>query len=115
MVLPESKLLGAVCHGSIFFGLPIVVPLIVYLLKKDDDFVNHHARESLTMHIISLLLGVGVGILCLLLIGFLLVVPLAILGIVYTVFAIIAIIKCLSGEYYHYPITTKYARAWFEC
>jgi len=63
MVSPESKLMGAICHGSIFFGLPILVPLIVYLLKKDDDFVGHHARESLAMHIISLLLGAAVGIL----------------------------------------------------
>ncbi len=114
MVSSESKLMGAICHGSIFLGLPILVPLIVYLLKKDDDFVNHHARESLTMHIISLLLGVAVGVLCLILIGLLLVIPLAILGLVYAVFAIVAIIKCLSGEYYHYPVTSKYAESWFN-
>ncbi|WP_052543953.1 DUF4870 domain-containing protein [Desulfoscipio gibsoniae] len=113
MVAPESKLMGAVCHGSIFFGLPILVPLIVYLLKRDDDFVNHHARESLAMHIIGLLLGAVVGILCLVIIGFLLVIPLAILGLVYTVLAIVAIIKCLSGQYYYYPFTSKYAESWF--
>lgn len=114
MVPPESKLMCAICHGSIFLGLPVLVPLVVYLLKKDDDFVCHHARESLTMHIISLLLGVAVGILCLILIGLLLVIPLAILALIYTVFAIVAIIKCLSGEYYRYPVTTKYAESWFS-
>jgi uncharacterized Tic20 family protein len=113
LVASESKLLGAICHGSIFLGLPILVPLIVYLLKKDDDFVNHHARESLAMHIISLLLGAAVGLLCFLLIGLLLIIPLAILGLIYTIFAIVAILKCLSGEYYHYPITSKYAESWF--
>ncbi|KAF1085579.1 Chloroplast import component protein (Tic20) [Sporotomaculum syntrophicum] len=114
MVSPESKLMGAICHGSIFFGLPILVPLIVYLLKKDDDFVNHHARESLTMHIIAMLLCMAVGVLSLVLIGILLIIPLAISGLVYAIFAIVAIIKCLSGEYYYYPITSKYANTWFN-
>ncbi len=110
----ESKLLGALCHGSMFIGLPIVVPLLVYLIKKDDQFVNHHARESLVMHIIGLILGVVVGISCAILIGFLLIIPLVILGLIYSIFAIIAIIKCLSGEYYHYPITSKFAVSWFK-
>ncbi len=114
MVSPESKLMGAICHGSIFFGLPILVPLIVYLLKKDDDFVNHHARESLTMHIIAMLLCMAVGVLSLILIGILLIIPLAILGLVYAILAIVAVIKCLSGEYYYYPITSKYANTWFN-
>ncbi len=114
MVSSESKLLGAVCHGSMFIGMPIVIPLLVYLLKKDDSFVSHHARESLAMHITGLVLGIVVGVLCVVLIGFLLIIPLAILGLIYSVFAIIAIIKCLSGEYYYYPITSKFAESWFK-
>ncbi len=87
VVSSESKLLGAICHGSMFIGMPIVIPLLVYLLKKEDPFVNHHARESLAMHII---------------------------GLVYTILAVIAIIKCLSGEYYYYPVTTRFAESWFR-
>lgn len=114
MVSTESKLLSGICHGSIFVGMPIVIPLIIYLLKKDDSFVNHHARESLAMHIIAMLLGIVVGILCLLIIGILLVPILIILGLIYYILAIVAIIKCLSGEHYHYPVTSRFAEAWFS-
>lgn len=114
MVSSESKLLGALCHGSIFIGMPVLIPLVVYLLKKDDDFVNHHAREALAMHIAWVLVGLAVSILCLVLVGFLLVIPVLILGLVYAVFAIVAIVKCLSGERYYYPVTSKFAGAWFD-
>lgn len=110
----ESKLLAALCHGSIFLGMPVLIPLVIYLFKKDDDFVNHHARESLAMHIIGLILSVAVGILCAVLIGLLLVIPLGIIYLVYAVFAIIAVVKCLGGEYYRYPVTSKYAETWFK-
>jgi len=114
LVSSENKLLGALCHGSMFIGMPIVIPLLVYLLKKDDEFVNHHARESLAMHIIGLILGIVVAVSCAILIGFLLVIPMIILGLIYSIFAIIAIIKCLSGDYYHYPITSRFATSWFK-
>ena len=114
MISPESKLLSALCHGSLFIGMPIIIPLLIYLFRKEDEFVNHHAREALAMHIISILLGLMVGISCLLLIGLLLVIPLAILGIVYAIFALVAIVKSLSGEFYNYPITTRFAKSWFQ-
>ncbi|SFH18162.1 hypothetical protein SAMN05660649_04175 [Desulfotomaculum arcticum] len=114
MVSSESKLLSALCHGSLFIGMPIIIPLVIYLFRKEDEYVNHHAREALAMHIISIILGLVVGISCLLLIGLLLVIPLAILGIIYAIFAVVAIVKSLSGEYYYYPITTKYAKSWFQ-
>lgn len=114
MVSSESKLLGAICHGSIFLGAPIVIPLIIYLFKKDDDFVNHHARESLAMHLITLILSISVGILCLVLIGFLLLIPVAIFVLIYSIIAIVAIIKCLSGERFYYPLTSRFAESWFK-
>ncbi|MCF8010265.1 MAG: DUF4870 domain-containing protein [Clostridiales bacterium] len=114
MISSESKIIGAICHGSVLVGMPIVIPLVVYLLKKDDDFVRHHARESLAMHIIGIILSILVTILCAVLIGFLLIIPLGILALIYTVFGIIAVIKSLSGEYYCYPITTRFAESWFK-
>ena len=40
----EEKLLAALCHASAFF-FPILIPLIVYLLKRDSLFVRNHAGK----------------------------------------------------------------------
>jgi uncharacterized Tic20 family protein len=106
----EDKVLAVVCHASFFF-FPILVPSIILLLnlllKKDSPFVNHHAKEALIFHLFTLIAGMVSAILTLVLIGFLL---LLILGIFSLVTTIIAIIRSIEGEYYHYPVTSTLAQ-----
>lgn len=45
--LPGSndKLLVVLCHLSGFLGVALILPLIVYLVKKDEsEFVAFHAK-----------------------------------------------------------------------
>jgi uncharacterized membrane protein len=96
-----SRLLAVLAHASLFF-LPILLPLILMFVKEDDPFVRHHARQSLVFHLLMLVAGAAAGFLCILLIGFLLVPLVGLLGLIFT---IIAIIRTLDGDYYRYPIS----------
>lgn len=81
---------------------PILAPLIIYLIKKDESkWVADHARESLnfqiTMAIISFVLIITV-------IGILL---LWIVGIVWLVFVILATIAASDNKMYRYPLCIR--------
>ncbi|WP_227874255.1 DUF4870 domain-containing protein [Tumebacillus algifaecis] len=102
----ESKVLAVLSHVSYFF-LPILVPVVVLLLKTDDPFVKHHAKQALVLHAALVVAAFISWILCIVLIGFLLVPLVGIFGLVVT---IIAIIRTIEGEYYRYPV----AGNWFN-
>lgn len=104
-VTGEQKLLAIIAHLAYFFGGLgfIIAPLIIFLLKKDDPFVYEHARQSLVAHLALLVAGLVVGLLCTVLIGFLLIPILAILGLILVVTSLIAAFKALNGEHYQYP------------
>ena len=102
----NSKLLAAICHLSVFVGLGAIIPLIIFLIKKDDEFVLAHAKQALVSQV-AFLIGYFVsGLLIFLLIGFLLIPILVIMQIVFT---IKATVKTMNGEYYDYPITGELA------
>lgn len=106
----EQKLLAVICHlAYLFAGLGlIVVPLIIYLWRKDDYFVFYHAKQALVAHLFILAASLIVSFLCMLLIGILLLPVLAILWVILIVTSIIASIKALNGEYYQYPFIQTY-------
>ncbi len=101
----EQKLLAIIAHLSYLLGGLgfIIAPLVIFLLKKGDDFVYQHARQALVAHLAILVASAAVGLLCFLLIGILLVPVLAILWLVLLVTSIIAGVRALNGEYYQYP------------
>ena len=102
----SHRLLAILCHAATFFGAPLLVPLIIYLVsKKDESIVSVHAAEALNCHIsfvlwallcvpLTLLFGLGA-----LLIG--------ILAIVAFVLSIIAVVKAANDEVYRYPLTLR--------
>lgn len=97
--------LGALC---VFIGLVfgnILVPLIIWLVKKETmPFVDDQAKESLNFQISMTLYSVGCVVLAFVLIG----IPLLILvGIADFVLTIIAAIKANDGEKYRYPFTIR--------
>ncbi|MDB6147460.1 MAG: hypothetical protein JWO45_1124 [Spartobacteria bacterium] len=83
----------------------ILGPLVVWLSKRDESpEVDAHAKESLNFQISMLIYNVIAGVLCLVLIGFVL---LFILHIVNVILVIVASIQASEGKLYRYPLTIR--------
>jgi hypothetical protein len=102
---------NVLCHATALAGFfvpwagHILGPLIVWLAKRNDSpEIDQHGKESLNFQISMLIYNVIAGVLCLVLIGF---VILAILHILNLVLVIIASIQASEGKFYRYPITIR--------
>src|SRR5881398_3990046 len=100
------------CHASALAGLffhflgHLFGPLIVWLVKRGDSpEIDAHGKESVNFQLTMLIYSVISGILCLVLIGFVL---LAILHVLNGVFVIIASIRASEGKFYRYPLTIRF-------
>lgn len=83
-------------------GLSFLGPLIIWLIKREDDaFVEEHAREALNFQISVLIYGI---IMAITIIGIVLLIP---LGIFVFVAAVVAAIKAANGEPFRYPLTIR--------
>jgi uncharacterized Tic20 family protein len=83
----------------------ILGPLIVWLVKRNDSpEIDQNGKESLNFQISMLIYNVIAGVLCLVLIGF---VILAILHILNLVLVIIASIQASEGKFYRYPLAIR--------
>ncbi len=105
----EQKLLAILAHISYFLGGLgfIIAPLIIFLLKKDDDFVYEHSKQALVAHLAILAASFFAGFLCMLVIGVFLLPVVAIVWLILLVTSIIAASKALQGESYQYPFIQK--------
>lgn len=104
----SDKLLIVLCHVSPFLGVGLILPLIIWLVKKEDsENVSAHAKEALNFHITVFLVAVVCWLLIFVLIGIVLL-PLLILGAM--VLSIIAAVKSASGERYRYPFTLRFVK-----
>ena len=84
----DEKLFALAAHLSIFI-LPVIAPLVIYLIKKDQSaFVRYHALQSVIWHLIAYVIG---GMIC---IG----TPIG------WVFAVMWALKANSGEWAGYPV-----------
>lgn len=95
----DARILGALSHGLSFVEGGLIGPLVLYLVKKDDDFVAFHALQSLYFGLLFWALSAvtcGLGALVL-------VWP-------YLIYEAIATFKAYEGEYYELPIVGKWAR-----
>jgi uncharacterized Tic20 family protein len=98
---------------SAFVALGFLGPLVVYLVKRDENpYVRQHAAEALNFNLSMLLYGVVgafvIVLLTLVLIGFLLL-PLLLLGaIVWLVLCIVGGVKASQGQVYRYPFTIRF-------
>ena len=101
----DDKLWSIFCHLSLLFGVGFILPLIVYLIKKQDSPVTaENAKEALNFHISVYLYLFISFLLCFLFIGFLL---LPVIGIASLVLAIVACLKVSEGVTYRYPMTIR--------
>jgi len=92
---------------SIFTGLlGFLGPLIVYLIKKDEDpYLRAHAVEALNFQISIAIYGLVSGVLVLVLVGILLII--GVIGIAIG-FPIVAAVKASNGEVWRYPLTIRF-------
>jgi len=99
------------CHATALAGFfvpwagHILGPLIVWLAKRSDSpEIDEHGKESLNFQISMLIYNVIAGVLCLVLIGFII---LPILHILNLVLVIVASIQASEGKFYRYPIAIR--------
>jgi len=102
---------NVLCHATALAGFfvpwagHILGPLIVWLAKRGDSpEIDEHGKESLNFQISMLIYNVIAGVLCLVLIGFII---LAILHILNLVLVIVASIQASEGKFYRYPLTIR--------
>ena len=83
----------------------ILGPLIIWLAKRGDSTeIDANGKESLNFQISMLIYNLIAGILCLVLIGF---VILAILHLLNLVLVIVASIQAGEGKFYRYPLAIR--------
>ena len=102
---------NVLCHATALAGFfvpwagHILGPLIVWLAKRTDSpEIDENGKESLNFQISMLIYNVIAGVLCLVLIGFII---LAILHILNLVLVIVASIQASERKFYRYPMTIR--------
>jgi uncharacterized Tic20 family protein len=108
-VAADSKNWATLSHLSafvMFLGIPAVVgPLVAWLIKKDDPYVEYHAKEALNFNISFMIYGIAAAISIILIVGLLL---LPLVAVTWFVLAIRGSIKASAGEYHRYPFTLRF-------
>jgi uncharacterized protein len=106
----NDKLLAILCHVSLFLGVPFILPLIVYLVKREESkLVAAHAKEVLNFHISLLIYFICTIPLALILCCIPIYLPIFIgLGLMSFICAIVAAIQASEGGFYFYPLTIRF-------
>ncbi len=99
-------MLGIVMHVLCLVGFPILGPLIVWLIKKDQsNYLDRQGRELLNFQISYLLYAFASGLLCFIFIG----IPLLFaVGIATIVLTVIGIVRASEGNIYRFPLTIRF-------
>ena len=100
MFIHLSQFLG------IFTGIGIIVPVILWLIKKDESPVSDNNGKIVINWILSLLIYAAcAGILCIIVIGIPLLIALAVCDFI---FIILGSIKASSGVLWKYPLSIEF-------
>jgi len=106
----DERTWAMLCHFSSYIGFifpfgNIIVPLIIWLSKREDlPLVEDQGREVLNFQISMTIYFIISGILCIILIGIPILIGLIIFDFIIT---IVAAISANDGKYYRYPINLK--------
>lgn len=101
----ESRGWAVAAHLLPLLGLSLIGPLIIWLIKREEDaFVEEHSREALNFQISVLIYAIISAFLILLIIGIFMLIALAIFAFVA---AILAAVKAANGEDFRYPLTIR--------
>ncbi len=105
----ESRNWAMAAHLSslvMVVGVPSLVgPLVVWLIKKDQDpFVDDQAKEALNFNLSVLIYAIVAGVSIFFLIGFVL---LPVVAVGWLVLTILAAMEASKGNAYRYPLTLR--------
>lgn len=107
----QNRTWCVLCHAIALLGIfthflgHIFGPLIVWLLKRNDGAdIDAHGKESLNFQLSMLIYDAIAVVLCLVVIGFPI---LLVLWLLNTVLVIVASIKASEGKFYRYPFTIR--------
>ncbi|KAB8139347.1 DUF4870 domain-containing protein [Gracilibacillus oryzae] len=91
---------------SLFF--PIIAPLIIWLMKRDDsELVDFHGKEYFNFLISFTIYSIASTILMFVLIGFVLI---FVVGIAALILTIIGAVKAYQGERYKLPLVIHFIK-----
>lgn len=101
----DEKNIALLAHlGTLIGGF--IVPLVIYLVKKDEStFITENAKESLNFQISLLIYFIVSGFLFLIFIGFFLMLA---LGLFSFIVLILAAIASSEGKIYRYPLCIRF-------
>ena len=94
----EEKIMSAIGYVWLLFLVPL-------LIKKNNEFCQHHAKQGLVLFIFSLIVSVLGGIPIL---GWLIILPIG--WIIVAILALLGIVSSLQGKKWEMPILGKYAK-----
>ena len=101
----SDRLLVVLSHLSALLGVGLLLPLIVYLVKKDDaPAVAAQACEALNFHISVILYALACIPLVFLLIGIPLLMALAVATLI---LSIVAAVRASENAPWRYPLTLR--------
>ena len=109
----DERQMGMFLHLSqlanvIFFPIGIVAPILLWQTQKEKiPAVDAHGKMVVNWMISSTIYAVVSLVLCLVLVGFLMLIALAIVGIL---FPIIGGIKANNGELWQYPLAIRFLK-----
>jgi len=110
---PEQKQMGLFLHLSqfanlILFPIGIILPIVLWQTQKDKmPALDAHGKMVVNWMISSTIYIIASIILMFVLIGFLTILAVGIMGIV---FPIIGAVKANNGEFWEYPLTIKFLK-----
>jgi uncharacterized Tic20 family protein len=110
---PEQKQMGLFLHLSqfanlILFPIGIILPIVLWQTQKDKmPALDAHGKMVVNWMISSTIYIIASIILMFVLIGFLTILAVGIMGIV---FPIIGAVKANNGDFWEYPLTIKFLK-----
>ncbi len=99
----DARNMAMLCHLLAIFGF--LAPLIIWLLKKEDDpFIDKQGKEALNFQITVILAATVATVLSAFCIGVPLLAAILILNFI---FCLIAAVKVSGGQDYRYPVALR--------
>ncbi|WP_194757514.1 DUF4870 domain-containing protein [Aliidiomarina indica] len=93
--------------GLVIPGIGWVVPLVMWLVKKDDPVVDRHGKIVVNWMLSALIYSIIGAILMVIGIGVLILIA---IGVCNLIFSIIGAIKAADGEAWPYPLSIQFLK-----
>jgi hypothetical protein len=103
----DARTWAMLCHLLGFFTC-FIGPLIIWLVKKDEDpFINNQGKEALNFQLTVLIASIVSGLLCAICIGVFFAIA---VGVADLIFCIMATVKANDGQAYRYPVSIRFIK-----